>query len=258
MKFLQISSLFVFALVAFSFVSSQQPQLPTNLSSTCLTEIAKLLGNSEFKNCASFIKLIPLQTSKNDRKQILDSYCSAPKCNDNITSAAATDVKSQCATDLAAKDYVSFALKGSMVFNPVMKDALCLKNSSGGYCELDPKSEGILGYIGGLNVTPPTDTDFDIICNDCNKAIINSFVNYFKAHPETTAELSADPTPFENWFTTKCGASFLDGTIPTSSTSTNTTTSSGISMHSSFFTGFTMFANTIIIASFIILIAYAI
>ncbi|RIB29614.1 hypothetical protein C2G38_1041804 [Gigaspora rosea] len=263
MKFLQTISLFVFVFITFNFVSSQQ--IPTNLTSTCLTElIIKLSGNSELNNCASFTKLAQLQNTT-DPKPILDSYCSAPKCNDNTTSTAATELKSQCATDLAAKDPIVTAVKNILVFNSPLKDSLCFKNSSGGYCDLDPNSKDILGYIGGMNATPPT----DINCNDCNKAILNTFVNYFKQHPESTTELSTDSTSFENLVSTKCGASFLNGTVPTpTSSSTSTSTgadagatgakSGGISMHSPSFIGFTMFANTIIVASFIILITYAI
>ncbi|CAG8836965.1 2310_t:CDS:1, partial [Gigaspora margarita] len=202
MKFLQTSSLFVFVFVTFNFVSSQQ--IPTNLSSTCLTELIKLSGNSELNSCASFTKLAQLQNTTNP-KPILDSYCSAPKCNDNTTSTAATELKSQCATDLAAKDPIVTTVKTILVFNSPLKDSLCFKNSSGGYCDMDPNSQEILSYIGGANATPPT----DINCNDCNKAILNTFVNYFKQHPESTTELSTDPKSLENLVTTKCGASFL-------------------------------------------------
>ncbi|RIB29610.1 hypothetical protein C2G38_1041709 [Gigaspora rosea] len=256
MKFLPISSFFVFVLVAFNFVSAQQAS--TNITSTCEQELTKLFQSSDLNSCSSFNMFFLQDTS-------LDSYCSALKCNDNTISADVTEIKSQCATDLAAKDSTVTFLKNFFVFNSPIRDSLCFKNSSGGYCD----SASILDYISGMNATLPT----DITCNDCDKAIINTFVNYFKAHPESVADLPADPASFKNSVTTKCGASFLDfpkpadskpadskptDSIDSSTTTTSSAKSGGISMHAPSFIGFTMFANSIIVASFIILIAYAI
>ncbi|CAG8634537.1 1063_t:CDS:2, partial [Dentiscutata heterogama] len=186
----------------FNFVSAQQ--IPTNLSISCLGELTKLFVSSDLNSCASFIKLTQLLNATNPTP-VLDSYCSAPKCSDNTTSAYATELKSQCATDLTANDPTVYTIKQSLVFNSPLKDSLCFKNSSGGYCDLDLNSASILIYISGLSVTPPT----IINCTDCNKAILNTFVNYFKAHPESLTELSTNTTQFQNTVTTKCGASFL-------------------------------------------------
>ncbi|CAG8485186.1 10339_t:CDS:1 [Racocetra persica] len=107
MKFLQLSSLFVFVLAAFNFVSAQQ--LPANTSITCSTEIAKLSTSTELISCASFVKLAGLQNKTADPKQTLDTYCSAPKCSDNTTSADAAELKSQCSNDLTTPEV--FAIK---------------------------------------------------------------------------------------------------------------------------------------------------
>ncbi|CAG8773680.1 4837_t:CDS:2, partial [Dentiscutata erythropus] len=203
-------SLFAFVLVTFNFVSAQQ----TNLSFTCQQEIIKVGSSSDLNSCASFLKLAPLQNATNSTP-VFDSYCSLPKCNDNTISSYATELKTQCATVLVAKDPIIFNIKQSLVFNAPMRDAFCFKNSSGGYCDLDPNTDIMLGYLLGFSATPPT----DINCTDCNKAILSTFVNYFNAHPESLAELPADPTSFETMVKTKCGASFLDGNIPFSTIS---------------------------------------
>ncbi|CAG8776985.1 2642_t:CDS:2, partial [Dentiscutata erythropus] len=175
MKFLPISLLFIFVLVAFNFVSAQQPAVPQNLSSACQQEIIKLASSSDLNSCASFIKLYPLQNATmRTVKPIYDTYCAAPKCSDNITSADAAELQIQCKSELA--------------------------NSSGGYCDMDDNSAAVLNYLPGLNYTQPT----DISCSDCNKAILNTFANYFESNPQSVAVLSIDPTSFENFVTSKC------------------------------------------------------
>ncbi|CAG8679916.1 10612_t:CDS:2, partial [Dentiscutata heterogama] len=217
MKFLPISSLFVFMLLAFSFVSAQLPLLPTNLSTTCNAEITKL-STSELSTCASPYKLLQQQiTSITDPKSALDSYCSAPKCSDSATSTAATELQNQCATELTAKNPQITVLKEALVLNSPTRDSLCFKNSSGGYCGLDSNTKKILGYISGLSATAPTDFN----CTDCNKAILNTFMNYFKDHSDAKADLPVDITSFQNSVTSKCGASYLDGNIPSTTTTTN-------------------------------------
>ncbi|CAG8776983.1 2641_t:CDS:2, partial [Dentiscutata erythropus] len=233
MKFLSISSLFIFVLVTFNFVSAQQ--LPQNISSTCQQEILKLAGSSDLNSCASFTKLAQLQNTTNPQ-QALDTYCAAPKCSDNTTSADATELKTQCATDLSVNDPNVIAIKQIFVFNSPIKDALCFKSSSGGYCYLDPNSNSIMGYISGLNATTPT----DINCTDCNKAILNIFYNYIKANPASASDLTIDPTSFQTLVTSKCNSSFLDGAVPTPTSSSSPTAKSGsISMHATSFIGFT-------------------
>ncbi|CAG8506521.1 2661_t:CDS:2 [Dentiscutata heterogama] len=209
MKFLQISSLFIFMFITFNFVSAQQIQIPSNISASCRAEIQKLASSSDLSSCASFIKLYALQNETmqfaTSLAPIYDSYCAAPKCNDNTTSADATELKSQCQSDLTVKDPTVTYLKNVLVFNSPLKDSLCFKNSSGGYCVLDPNSDLILNYVLGLNATPPA----DVSCTDCNKAILNTFANYFKSNSQSVSELPSDPTSFENTVTTQCGSTFL-------------------------------------------------
>ncbi|RIB27368.1 hypothetical protein C2G38_2137849 [Gigaspora rosea] len=133
MKFLPISSFFVSVFVAFNFVSAQE-----DLSITCQQGLDKISSTPEFNNCASFLKLASLQNPTNDPKPIYDSYCSATKCSESTTSAAADDLKSQCQTELTTKDSFTTYLKTVLVFNSPLKDSLCFKDSSGGYCNLDP------------------------------------------------------------------------------------------------------------------------
>ncbi|CAG8844703.1 20039_t:CDS:2, partial [Gigaspora margarita] len=148
----------------------------------------------------------------------------------------------QCQSDLAMNDPTVSYLKEILIFNFPIKDSFCFKNSSGGYCNLDPNSTIILNFISGLSATFPT----DINCNDCNKAILNTFMNYFKAHSESLAELPVNQTVLESFQTlviSKCNSSFLDGTVPNT---TGSQKGSGISIHTPPFIDFTMFANTII------------
>ncbi|CAG8476149.1 26672_t:CDS:2 [Dentiscutata erythropus] len=216
MKFLPISSLFIFVLVAFNFVSAQQPAVPApqNVSSACQQEVIKLASSSDLNSCASFIKLYALQNktmqSAASLTPIYDSYCAAPKCNDNITSADAVELQTQCQSELAMKDPTTSYLHTILVLNSPVKDSLCFKNSSGGYCDMDDNSAAVLNYLLGLNYTQPT----DLSCSDCNKAIFNTFANYFKSNPQSVTTLSIDPTSFENFVISKCGSSFLDGTVP--------------------------------------------
>ncbi|CAG8660300.1 24408_t:CDS:2 [Cetraspora pellucida] len=256
MKILQLSSLFVFVFAAFKFVSAQQ--LPANISAACSNELAKLSSSPELNSCASFIKLSALQNATADPGPILDAYCPAPKCSDSTTSADVAELKSQCAADLMNPEV--FAIKEILAFNSPVKDSFCFKNATTSqYCYLDPNSKSIFSFISGLGNTIPT----DISCTDCNKAILNTFWNFFNAHNESATELppTVNLTLFLTSVTTKCGPSFLNGTIPTgvipsSSTPSPSPTakSGGVTMHSPPF----MLADTIIVASFSILTAYVI
>ncbi|CAG8836907.1 10739_t:CDS:2, partial [Gigaspora margarita] len=195
--------------VAFNCVFAQ------TLSLTCQQEQAKLNSSSDLNNCASFVKLMPLHgATMQNSAQIYDSYCSAPKCNDNTTTTDANELKTQCQQELAAKEPFTTYLKTVLVFNSPLKDSLCFKNTSGGYCGLDVTTAATLNYILGLNSTQPTNLN----CNDCNKAILNTFMNYIK-HPESQADLLIDQSSFQPLITSKCGSSFLDGNVPNTSQS---------------------------------------
>ncbi|RIB29607.1 hypothetical protein C2G38_2027548 [Gigaspora rosea] len=242
MKFLSMSSLFIFVVVAFNFVFAQNNVPPSN---TCLQEFTKLNSSSDLNNCASFVKLMPLHgATMQNSTSIYDSYCSAPKCSDSVTTADANELKTQCQPELAAKDTFFTYLKTVLVFNSPLRDSLCFKNSSGSYCGLVEDTAVTLNYILGLNSTQP-----NLNCSNCNKAILNTFMNYIKQHPETQADLPVDQSSIQT-IASKCGNSFLDGTVPDT-----TKKSSGNSMHALSSIGF---MKTIIAASFIILIVYAI
>ncbi|RIB29609.1 hypothetical protein C2G38_2056262 [Gigaspora rosea] len=255
MKSLQINSLLVFVLVAFNFVSAQTV-IPGNVSTSCGVELNKLILTPEYSNCASFLKLLPLQNAS-DPKPVLDGYCNAPKCSDSTTNTSATEVKSLCQRELNTSnpqgpDPQIMALKDILIFNAPIVQSLCFKNSSGGYCYTDSDSSQIFGYLSGLDSSSPPR---DITCSSCNKAIVNTFVNFYKAHPESTADLPQNTqgsiNNFETMVTQRCGQDFLDGKIPNGNSSQK---GSGISMHSP--SGFTMFTNTIFVALLVLLISH--
>ncbi|CAG8622871.1 13567_t:CDS:2, partial [Dentiscutata heterogama] len=66
-----------------------------------------------------------------------------------------------------------------------------------------------------------TTTPTDITCNDCNKAILNIFVDYFKTHPESAAGLPVSRlcTLFKLWLQQSVVIEIPDTTssMPTSS-----------------------------------------
>ncbi|CAG8476107.1 26670_t:CDS:2 [Dentiscutata erythropus] len=257
MKFLQINPLLVFVLVAFNFVYAQTV-IPGNVSTSCGVELNKLILTPDYSTCASFLKLLPLQNTS-DPKNVLDGYCSSPKCSDSTTNNSATELKNLCQKELntSSPDPQLIALKDILIFNTPIEQSLCLKNSSGGYCYTDSDSSAIFGFLSGLNATNPPR---DINCTDCNKAIVNTFVNFYKAHPESTPELPVSQQELNNFQTmvsTKCNSSFIDGKVPNNNNSQQQK-SSGISMHTPSYTGFTMFANTIFVASLVIVVSYVI
>ncbi|CAG8726271.1 9246_t:CDS:2, partial [Dentiscutata erythropus] len=147
-------------------------------------KLVKLAGSSDLNSCASFIKLAPLQNTTNPQS-VLDAYCAAPKCSDNTTSADTNELKTQCATDLSAKDPNAITVKQFLIFNSPLRDTF---------------------------------------------------------PPESTSELTINLTSLQTLATSKCNASFLDGTVPTptsSSSPTGSAKSGGISMHATSFIGFT-------------------
>ncbi|CAJ0920521.1 8102_t:CDS:2 [Entrophospora sp. SA101] len=128
-------------------------------------------------------------------KPTFDDACSVTKCKDADVQNAAATVLGGCATDLAAKVPIAeLIFAGLVIYTPAI-DIICFKDHAADYClfetdaillSLPPPPPGLV--IPGLEKAPPLLASVAItapsnVCTPCNKAIINTFFDYYKKTP---------------------------------------------------------------------------
>lgn len=128
-------------------------------------------------------------------KPTFDDACSVTKCKDADVQNATATVLGGCAIDLAAKvPIVELIFAGLAIYTPAI-DIICFKDHAADYCLLEtdaillslpPPPPGLV--IPGLEKAPPLLASVAItapsnVCTPCNKAIINTFFDYYKKTP---------------------------------------------------------------------------
>jgi len=166
-------------------------------------------------------------------KPTFDNACSVTKCKDADVQKAATTVLTGCGAELAAKvEIVEAVFAGLVIYSPAI-DIVCFKDHAANYClfetgaillSLPPPPKGIV--IPGLEKAPPLLESVAIaapssICTPCNKAIINTFFDYYNK-TQLFAQVLAQAVKYDskaNGFANlavdvKCGlAPFNDGNV---------------------------------------------
>ncbi|CAG8594183.1 4019_t:CDS:2, partial [Racocetra fulgida] len=148
--------------------------------------------------------------------------------------------KTECTSDLSANNAAVFAVELLFTFYSPLISSYCFKNTTGGSClfkyrqdyatfagaGVSPANTNPLNFTVLPDITnvPPT-----IVCTNCGKALANVFLNFLALNPGDYAILGTNQSEIDNrklQYTAKCGSSFLDGKIPdTESTSNSTSTS---------------------------------
>ncbi|CAG8757912.1 16252_t:CDS:1, partial [Acaulospora colombiana] len=82
-----------------------------------------------------------------------------------------------------AQNYTDVVLLTEIIplYSPI-RDSICFKDPSGGYCVTD---DFIAAQKYGLNqssLNPLSNIPASVICTNCNKAIVNTFLNYENNH----------------------------------------------------------------------------
>jgi len=229
-------------------VPALPPQIPTvnpielisELSPQCQAALFSVVANPEFFQCIPVAALLPLLTDPTFLPSVLkdpienapkllplvDATCALPKCSDEGVKGAIEAVTTGCAADLN-NPLIQLAL-GAMTFYSPVRDIICFEDNKGEYCTVEtfknilslpppPKDFKLLGgIIDKLIVAEPR-----AICTPCNKAILNTIVDFLKKNPQALLILNAAFHFGENelfigkvYVFLKCGFEFLDGKVP--------------------------------------------
>ncbi|CAG8726725.1 17071_t:CDS:2, partial [Racocetra fulgida] len=159
----------------------------------------------------SFMNVQDLSGIENKIISVEDSICKLPKCSDSLISNFNSTFHSKCSTDIAAQSNDALTISALIYEYSPLRDTLCFKNSTGGYCVIETL-ENVLKEGGNYqNISSQT------ICTTCNKAIANTWVNYMKSHPpppELSSQFSVAISSINTESNKTCGPSFLDGNVP--------------------------------------------
>lgn len=220
--------------------SADPIQLISELSPQCQGALLSIVANPEFFECVPVAALLPLLTDPTFLPSILkdpiangpkllpifDATCALPKCSDEGVKTALEAVTTGCASDIN-NPLIQLAI-GAMTFYSPVRDIVCFKDNKDEYCLVEtitnvltlpppPKDFKLLGgIIDKLVVAEPK-----AICTPCNKAILNTVVNFLKKNPQALLILNAAFNVGENelfigklYVFLKCGFQFLDGKVP--------------------------------------------
>lgn len=215
-------------------------ELIGELSPQCQAALFSIVANPEFFECIPVGALLPLLTDPDLLPSVLkdpvangpkllpifDATCALPKCSDEGVKNAIETVTTGCAADLT-NPLIQLAL-GAMTFYSPVRDIICFKDNKDEYCLVEtftniltlpppPKDFKLLGgIIDKLVVAEPR-----AICTPCNKAILNTALNFLKKNPQALLILDAAFHVGENelfigklFVFLKCGFQFLDGKVP--------------------------------------------
>ncbi|CAG8529164.1 2181_t:CDS:2 [Cetraspora pellucida] len=173
----------------------------SSLSPDCSTAVQNFLNSSDFNSCFPYNQLsnqidyfANIQDLSGIESKIIgveDSICKLPKCSDSVISNFNSTFHSKCSTDIAAKRTDALSISALIYEYSPLRDSLCFKNSTGGYCLIETFENFLKDGGNYANLSS------QVLCTTCNKAIINTWVNYIKSHPPPP-ELS---TEFDVGFT---------------------------------------------------------
>ncbi|CAG8728765.1 27498_t:CDS:2, partial [Racocetra persica] len=198
----------------------------SSLSPDCATAVQNFLSSSEFNACFpynqlesqinSFMNVQDLSGIESKIISVEDSICKLPKCSDSLISNFNSTFYSKCSTDIAAQRDDAIGISALIYDYSPLRDTLCFKNSTGGYCLVETFENFVKEGANYQNISSQS------VCTTCNKAIANTWVNYLKSHPPPP-ELSGNITVAISSITSEsnktCGPSFLDGKVPLSANS---------------------------------------
>ena len=261
-----LSSVQAIPQAATSTTSAAAAALPTpNLSQSCQNSINSLASNSAISNCLPIdaiaqIAVQALGSISTDPSaalalvpQALDAFCAAPVCDAGTVAMANNSLAQGCASDISSGSAYAIAASELANYYQPIRESLCYQNSTNGYCIVETVGNVLAEYQSGGVKPNGTDASLqsdglfgDVVsyigtlptaeaCSDCNHAIYTAIINYQKVRGNSIYSnlTNGNGAQLESAITSKCGASFTDGSIPASihtagngTTSTSTGTSS--------------------------------
>lgn len=231
------AKIFTVALTALSFLAQAQAQNLTSISQSCQTTVTGILA-SPIANCINVAGLLGVASASGSVITPLDGWikgvCSTT-CSPSDLSTAKTNVMSGCAADLQSGNPAAEAIYVLTANYTQVKDVLCLEAvSNSTFCLTDflnnvQTSSGKtldLNTVAGL-ISSNVQTLESLLgslpnsqlCSDCNKAFVSKVTPFLP---------QSDVSQLDALATSKCGASFVDGSLPSTVKEASGTSGAGM------------------------------
>jgi len=198
-----------------------------SVSSACTQALTGIATNPDAAACLSPGPLVPIFLGSGNTSIVgpidtwVTSVCASQPCSNTTLAAIVANVTSGCGTELSAFGYTS-SISNDMIANvveqfyPTVRKVVCLKTSNENCVTQTLKNfESVVGALSIQNIITIATQGFNattnlsnLTCTDCAKAaynIANQDVGGVFSDNETKSSLQA-----------QCGASFTDGTTPSS------------------------------------------
>ncbi|CAB4428879.1 unnamed protein product [Rhizophagus irregularis] len=220
-----------------------------DLSQKCQSALLSIVTDPAFLKCipvASLVPLLPLVTDPSIIKNFIadpaknfppletplqafsTAFCPAPKCGDKDVAGAIKIIQDGCKEDLDKKNQFIVMVFDAAVFYSPLHDIMCFKFDKA-FCwdesiltviKLPPSPIKVTGdkLLDAVAVSDPS-----AVCTKCNKAIVNTFLNFITAKESDLARQilasfgidQAKLDQLKTFVAVKCGINFEDGKIPT-------------------------------------------
>ncbi|CAB4386065.1 hypothetical protein RhiirA5_395320 [Rhizophagus irregularis] len=219
-----------------------------DLSQKCQSALLGLVTDPKFLKCipiASLVPLLPLVTDPSIIKNFIadpvknfppletplqafsTAFCPVPKCSDPDVAGAIKIIQDGCKEDLDKKNQFIVMVFDAAVFYSPIHDIMCFQFDKA-FCwdesiltviKLPPSPIKVTGdkLLDAVAVSDPS-----AVCTKCNKAIVNTFLNFITAKEsdlarQILASFGIDQAKLDQLRTfvaVKCGINFEDGKIP--------------------------------------------
>lgn len=209
------------------------------LSPQCQTSLLSIVTSPEFFECIPVAALLPLLTDptllpsiikdpiKNGAKllPVVDAICADPKCSDDGVAAAQKAIKDGCSSKNDQENPIVQLADLATTFYSPARDIMCFKNYKDTYCLVETITNILtlppapIKLLGGI-IDQVIFAEPKSICTPCNKAIANTLIDFFTAHPETldlveqAFHIGEEELKIGQVFlAVKCGSPFVDGKV---------------------------------------------
>jgi len=209
------------------------------LSPQCQAGLLSIVTNPEFFECIPVTALLPLLTDPtllpsvlkdpihNAAKllPIVDAICADPKCSDNGVADAQKALQEGCSSEQDQKNPIAQLAIAAVTFYSPVRDIICFKDFKKEYCTVETITNILtlppapIKILGGV-IDQVVFAEPKAICTPCNKAMVNTLIGFFTAHPEAldivekAFNIGEEELKLgEIFLSVKCGSPFIDGKV---------------------------------------------
>jgi len=255
MKKFLFSGLFLVAAAGLGFANklpnvtapALPPQLPTadpitligELTPECQAAMLSIITSPEFFECVPVAALLPILTDPTLLPSVLkdpihnaakllpaiDAICADPKCSDEGVANAVKALQGGCSSEQDQKNPIAQLATFAVTFYSPVRDIICFKDYENEYCTVETIKNILslppapIKLLGGI-IDQVIFAEPKSICTPCNKAMVNTLIDFFKAHPETLEivekafNIGEEELKIgEIFLAVKCGSPFVDGKV---------------------------------------------